>query len=101
LTEVATICHQRGYQHPPRQLLQDLEALGLRMQDHTADHVVRAAELIWHSRQEKHRHGGRSLALGDALCIALAEQLNCPVVTGDTLWNELEDEFTVEVHLFR
>lgn len=97
--EVASVTLRRGY--PPLQLHHDLTALGLKLEDTTAEHAARAAVLIHESRRDRQQYGGRTLALGDALCVALGESLNRPVVTGDTLWKDMEDKFTVPVHLFR
>lgn len=99
--EVTTVCLRRGYLNPPEQLQQDLTALGLNVEPTTVDQAVRAGKLIHESSLHRQHYGGRTLALGDALCIALGERLNCPLVTGDTLWKDLEDRFTVPVHLFR
>ncbi|MFJ3512969.1 PIN domain-containing protein [Streptomyces luteogriseus] len=101
LAEVAAVCLRRGYLHPPEQLHQDLTALGLSVENTTAEQAVRAGQLIHASHQDRQLHGNRTLALGDALCVALGERLNRPLVTGDTLWKDLEDKFTVPVHLFR
>ncbi|MFD7056879.1 PIN domain-containing protein [Streptomyces mirabilis] len=101
LTEVTYVCLQRGYTRPPQELHQDLAALGLSVEPATADEAVRAGQLIHESRRDRQQYDGRTLALGDALCIALAERLRRPLVTGDTLWKDMEDRFTVPVHLFR
>lgn len=101
LAEVTAVCLRRGYLHPPEQLHQDLTALGLSVEDTTAEQAVRAGKLIHESHRDRQLYGGRTLALGDALCAALGERLNRPLVTGDTLWKDLEDKFTVPVHLFR
>ncbi|MEU3420086.1 PIN domain-containing protein [Streptomyces murinus] len=98
-TEVTYVCLRRGYSHP--QLHQDLTALGLSVEPTTADQAVRAGQLIHESQQARQQHAGRTLALGDALCIALGERLNRPLVTGDILWKDLEERFTVPVHLIR
>ncbi|CAL9522368.1 hypothetical protein SUDANB105_03839 [Streptomyces sp. enrichment culture] len=100
-TEVVAVCLRRGYLHPPEQLHQDLTALGLRVENTTTDQMVRAGQLIYESHRDRQLYGGRTLALGDALCVALGERLYRPLVTGDTLWKDLEEQFTVPVHLFR
>ncbi|MGI5196308.1 type II toxin-antitoxin system VapC family toxin [Streptomyces sp. CA-288835] len=99
--EVTTVCLRRGYLNPPDQLHQDLTALGLCVEPTSVDEAVRAGKLVYESYRERQHYGGRTLALGDALCIALGERLNRPLVTGDTLWKDLEDRFTVPVNLFR
>ncbi|MFE4961681.1 type II toxin-antitoxin system VapC family toxin [Streptomyces sp. NPDC056660] len=99
--EVTAVCLRRGYLHPPEQLHQDLMALGLGIEPTSVGQAVRAGRLIHQSYAERQHYGGRTLALGDALCIALGESLNRPLVTGDTLWKDMEDQFTVPVHLFR
>ncbi|WP_055531928.1 type II toxin-antitoxin system VapC family toxin [Streptomyces graminilatus] len=99
--EVTTVCLRRGYLNPPEQLHQDLTALGLRVEPTSVDEAVRAGKLVYESYRDRQHYGGRTLALGDALCIALGERLNRPLVTGDTLWKDLEARFTVPVNLFR
>lgn len=101
LAEVAAVCLRRGYLHPPEQLHQDLTALGLSVENASAEEALRAGQLIHASLQERQLHGNRTLALGDALCVALGERLNRPLVTADRLWKDLEGKFTVPVHLFR
>ncbi|WP_244789586.1 PIN domain-containing protein [Streptomyces sp. BJ20] len=99
--EVTTVCLRRGYLNPPEQLHQDLVALGLSVEPSSVNEALRAGKLINESHRDRQHYGGRTLALGDAMCIALGERLNQPLVTGDTLWKNLEDRFTVPVHLFR
>ncbi|WP_329308957.1 PIN domain-containing protein [Streptomyces microflavus] len=101
VAEVTYVCLQRGRTTPPQQLIQDLAALGLSVEPTPAEQAVRAGQLVHESRRDRHKYNGRSLALGDALCIALGEHLGRPLVTGDTLWKDMEDRFTVPVHLFR
>ncbi|WP_405856890.1 PIN domain-containing protein [Streptomyces sp. NBC_01515] len=101
LAEVTYVCLRRGYTRPPQELHQDLAALGLAVEPTTADEAVRAGQLIHGSHRDRQQYDGRTLALGDALCIALAERLDRPLVTGDTLWKDMEDRFTVPVHLIR
>lgn len=102
LAETAFVCRQRGYLRPTADLFQDLTALGLRMAEaQTAQQAARAGDLLHLSRQDRQLHGGRTLALGDALCIALGEDLAVPLVTGDTLWKDMEEHLATPVHLFR
>ncbi|MFJ5645828.1 PIN domain-containing protein [Streptomyces sp. NPDC093223] len=98
--EIATVALRRGYRDP-LQLRQELSALGVTFESTTAEQAGRAATHIRMSHQVRGDHGGRTLALGDALCIALGEHLHRPVITADTLWKDLEDRFTVPVHLIR
>lgn len=100
-TEVATVCLRRRHAVTPERMLGRLMALGLRIEDTTAEQAVRAGRLIHESHQDRHLHDGRTLARGDALCVALGEHLRRPLVTGDTLWKTMENEFRVPVHLFR
>jgi PIN domain nuclease of toxin-antitoxin system len=57
--------------------------------------ATRAAELLLFA---DHRADGQS-ALGDALCIAIAERLQLPLVGDDGLWSQLP--LDVEFHQFR
>ncbi|MFI6276869.1 PIN domain-containing protein [Streptomyces sp. NPDC050988] len=101
LTELTYVCLQRGRTTPPQELYQDLAALGLSVEPTSAEQAARAGQLIHGSRQDRQHYGRRTLALGDALCIALGEHLGRPLVTSDALWKDMEDRFTVPVHLFR
>ncbi|SEM21397.1 PIN domain-containing protein [Streptacidiphilus jiangxiensis] len=102
LTEVLVRCHARGYQRTGQELAADLQALGLQVVNGTtADQAARAAELVHLSKLEKDKHNGRTLARGDGQALALAERLGLPVVTGDTLWTELQHLVQVQIALFR
>lgn len=100
--EVALHAALRGYTRPTTDLLTDLQALGLEITpEFTGADAVRAGELMERSRQEKDRHGGRTLALGDAAALAVAERLQLPAITGDRLWEDLAHLLTIEPILFR
>jgi PIN domain nuclease of toxin-antitoxin system len=100
--EVARFCETRGYRRTTAQLGEDLEALGLRIEESitTAD-AIRAGELIHLSHKEKARHRGRTLALGDGMCLAVSERLGLPAVTGDLLWFDLAHLLRVQPRAFR
>ncbi|SEM21525.1 PIN domain-containing protein [Streptacidiphilus jiangxiensis] len=99
LTEVLIRCHAHGYQRPD--LVADLQGLGLQVVSATAVQAARAAELVHLSRLEKDQHAGRSLSRADGQALALAEDLDLPIVTGDRLWAELQHLVKVQIELFR
>ena len=67
-------------------LREDLEALGLKVVNFTAEDAEMAAEL-WAAT----RHLG--LSLGDRSCLATAKRLKVPAVTADRDWTKIEDEY--------
>jgi hypothetical protein len=83
------------------ELTADLQALGLQVVTGTAGQAARAAELVHLSKLEKDKQAGQTLARGDGQALALAEHLNLPAITGDTLWTELRHLVRVPVELFR
>jgi PIN domain nuclease of toxin-antitoxin system len=103
LAEVLRHATARGYRRPAADLRDDLEALGLALvAGFTGDDAVRAQELVNLSYAEKHLHGDKTLALADAVCVAVAERLGVKaVVTGDRLWKDLGHHLHVPVQLFR
>ncbi|WP_436773891.1 PIN domain-containing protein [Yinghuangia sp. YIM S09857] len=102
LAEVVRHSLNRGYARSPKELVGDLEALGLQVvTDFSTIDAVRAGELVQLSYQEKDRHRGRTLAFADAVCLAVAERLRLPAVTGDRLWRDLGHLLTIEAKLFR
>jgi PIN domain nuclease of toxin-antitoxin system len=101
LTEVLVRCHARGYQRTSTELIGDLEALGLQIVPGTSPQAARAAELVHLSHAEKGQHAGRSLSRADGQALALAEDLNLPIVTGDRLWTDLQHLVKVQIEQFR
>lgn len=82
LAEVLYRAPERGHGMDPDELRHHVLAMGVTVEPFGDADVVRAAELIMHSRAT----GGDSLSLGDGLCLAVAERLNLPVTGGDQLW---------------
>lgn len=44
---------------------------------------------------------GSGLSLGDRFCLALAQRLNCPVLTADRAWKKFESALGIEIRLIR
>lgn len=67
-----------------------LRVLGVRVEPLTTADAVAAARL-WDST----RRAG--LSLGDRCCLALAARLECPALTADTAWAELDLNVTIQL----
>ncbi len=89
---------ERGYDASSDELLADLQAMGLVLEPVLPEDTVRASDLIIQSRKLRIA-AGHGIALGDALCLAVAERLALPVVGGDKAWDKLA--LAVEHRLFR
>lgn len=63
-------------------MLEDLQALGLKVVDFTYEHAEIAAHLWQQTRQF-------GLSLADRSCLATARHLDAPVFTSDRIWAEL------------
>jgi ribonuclease VapC len=85
LTETLYRAAERGHGLTPGDLHQALLVMGVRVEPATEEDAVRAAELIAWSRTDTDAVG-RSLSLGDGLCIATAERFELPVTGGDDYW---------------
>lgn len=90
MTEVLYRAKERGYRNTPQTLHDTLLETGLHVEPFADEDTVRAAELVAASRAAKTAADDRSLALGDGLCIAVAERLGLPVTGGDTHWGTLD-----------
>ncbi len=77
------------------QLFSRLEASCAAVEPFCDVDAPRAAELLLFAD----RHTDDKLSLGDALCIAVAERLQLPLVGDDGLWTQLPLE--VDFHQFR
>jgi PIN domain nuclease of toxin-antitoxin system len=71
-------------------LLDDLQALGLRIEPFTVEEGEMTGRLWAQTRQ-----GG--LSLGDRACLSLGVRLGVPVLTGDRAWASLNLSVKVEV----
>src|SRR5829696_4208782 len=60
----------------------------------TADFDGDLAERCGHLRATTRAHG---LSLGDRACLALAERLNVPAITGDHRWSDLQIGITINL----
>lgn len=87
LVEVLYRAPERGHRMSRDTLHTHVLAMGISVEPLTGADVVRAADLIGGSRAAD---ADKSLALGDGLCLAVAERLDLPVTGGDLLWAELE-----------
>ena len=80
-SEVIAKLADRGMPEAPITLL--LDRLNLNVSVFTEQQAQRAGQLRALTRKA-------GLSLGDRACLALAEELGCPVVTADRAWAELD-----------
>lgn len=97
LVEVLYRAPERGHRMEPGELHEHVLAMGVTVEPFVDADVERAAALIAHSRADTSSDG--TLALGEGLCLAVAERLRLPVTGGDQLWSTLS--LDVAVHPFR
>ena len=95
LAESIRTARSHGHRMTSDQLYSRLEAACAGIEPFTDVDAPRAAELLLFSD----RRTNDRLSLGDALCIAVAERLQLPLVGDDGLWAELPLE--VDFHQFR
>src|SRR5262245_57483536 len=95
VTESIRTARTHGHRMTSDQLFSRLEASCATIEPFRAIDAPRAAELLLFADRRKNAQ----LSLGDALCIAVAERLQLPLVGDDGLWAELPLE--VEFHQFR
>jgi PIN domain nuclease of toxin-antitoxin system len=93
--EVLARAAERGY---PGDLLDDVQAMGVWIEDVVVEDVSRAAELLTQSRRLRLGRGW-GISLGDALCLSVAERLGLPILGGDQAWEKLS--LKVRYRLFR
>jgi ribonuclease VapC len=88
LSEIASKLNEL---HTPQTLIQDaINGLELTIVDFNAEFAYKVGLL-----RPLTRHLG--LSLGDRACLALAQHLNLPALTGDRLWKELSLGIAIEV----
>jgi ribonuclease VapC len=90
LSEIITVFARAGT--PVTGLVADIERLGLLIEPFNAADAGRAGELI-------RKTSAAGLSLGDRACLALAIRMECPVLTADRAWADLDID--VEVTLIR
>ena len=73
-------------------ILNDLLALGLRIEPFTSEDGVMAGRLWLETRQA-------GLSLGDRACLSLGLRLGCPVLTADRAWASLN--LSLDIQLIR
>lgn len=95
VTESIRTARAQGHRMTCDQLFSRLEASCAAIEPFRDVDASRAAELLLFVED---RPDGR-LSLGDALCVAVAERVQLPIVGDDLLWSELPLE--VEFHQFR
>lgn len=71
-----------------------LAKLSLQVIPFTAELAIESARL----RQPTRAQG---LSLGDRACLALAQQRQCPVLTGDRPWLDLAEALGIQIQTFR
>lgn len=74
---------QQDFGIPASEALPLLELLGIQFYDFDRKQALQVAEL----RNKTKAYG---LSLGDRACLALAQELKCPVLTGDRIWAQLK-----------
>lgn len=89
MTEVLYRAKQRGHQMSMEDLSAAIRNMGVEVEPITADDCVRAATLIFDSREARTSQNEPCLSLGDGLCLAVAERLDLPVVASDNHWASL------------
>lgn len=89
LVEVLYRAPERGHRMATAELHTHILAMGVTVEPLTSTDVLRAANLIATSRARSGT-AGSSVALGDGLCLAVAERLALPVTGGDQLWSDVE-----------
>jgi PIN domain nuclease of toxin-antitoxin system len=95
VTESIRTARSHGHRMTTDQLFTRLEASCARIEPFQDTDASRAADLLLFTD----RRTDGQLALGDALCIAVAERLQLPLVGDDGLWTQLPLE--VDFHQFR
>ena len=81
LGELLVVLGRRG--EDAAAVLGAIQERGIQPRPYTVDHALRAAEID--SRVE--RKG--ALSFGDRACLALAQELNVPAFTADSIWERL------------
>lgn len=92
LTEVLTKMQDKGA--TPAQAEHAMRVLGLEVADFDARAAHACAQLRGVTRAQ-------GLSLGDRACLALAKQLNAPVLTADRPWLALSAELGLDVRCIR
>jgi len=95
VTESIRTARTHGHRMTSDQLYSRLEASCAVVEPFLDVDAPRAAELLLFAD----RQANAQLSLGDALCIAVAERLQLPLVGDDGLWTQLPLE--VDFHQFR
>jgi ribonuclease VapC len=83
---------QQDIEIPPSESLPLLELLGIQFFDFDQAAAMQAAEF----RKNTKAYG---LSLGDRACLALGKRLDCPVLTTDRIWSQLN--LDIEIILIR
>lgn len=89
LTEALYRGVERGHRLAAKELHRSLLVTGIAVEPITEVDALRASELIAWSRMQDGDALGRSLSLGDGLCIAVAERLGLMVTGGDEYWESV------------
>lgn len=88
ITETIYQARGKGNRATPREILEAFQGYGAYVEHPDDDDLVRAAELLEASAEHPGPRG-ETLALGDALILAVAERLACPTLSRDRYWELL------------
>lgn len=83
LTETIHVLQRLGYTAAADDIAATLASHGLRVEPPQTEDLVRAAALL------ALKPSAGTVSLADALILAVAERLACPVVTCDRLWGDI------------
>ena len=86
MSEVLYSSITAGYAGSINELYESLLLTGLVVEPVMDRDCVRSAALVALSRGQSRAQGRPSLSLADAMCMAVAERLGFPVVSGDRHW---------------
>jgi len=78
--------------HDPHEAYRRIEASPVEIVPFIGEHAVLAAALVPQTRP-------LGLSLGDRACLALSISRNCPVLTADRVWSELD--VPIDIHQIR
>lgn len=103
LTEVIATTRRKGNISTGSHIWAALAGQGVVIEHPTAGDLMRAADLIElsdHNPGPVNSKGVEAtLSLGDAVILAIAERLDCPVITNDTYWEWMVNQGLLDVNI--